>query len=290
MKNLITEALIYLDMGWCVYPAHAVDIHSGLCTCGKLDCPCPGKHPIGRWTDFKTRLPTTFEVKLWFTSLECNIGIVTGSISKVVVVDVDGPAGERSLREVPLEPTLTSRTGGGGKHMFYSCQDIYPGKVRVLDGVDLRGEGGYVVLPPSLHRSGNHYEWVDVQPLANFNKNLFDRRRVALDDEFEPNTDGWYKQLIHGVSEGSRSISAARLAGRYFNLGLSLPEVQLLIDAWNQRNIPPLTKGELRLTVSAVYRKHTQSQGTKIVETLSQIHDLLMERDDYEYQIRNKDK
>jgi hypothetical protein len=92
------------------------------------------------------------------------------------VIDVD-PAGggTESLDHVQsrmgsLPVTLTAATGGGGRHLFFTHPgDVevrntagrLPGITEALPGVDLRGDGGYVVAAPSRHRSGRTYTWTD---------------------------------------------------------------------------------------------------------------------------------
>lgn len=271
--SLLEEALVYLDMGWCVYPSHCVDLETGLCSCGRPECPTPGKHPIGRWTDFQNRLPTPNEVEAWFTLMDCNVGMVTGKISGVVVVDADGDEGINSVRSLGLERTLSSRTGGGGMHLFYSTNTPVQNKVRVANGIDIRGDGGYVVLPPSLHRSGKVYHWLEPRPLEPFDAELFDKLSPS-NGNGSNGGPGWASDLLQGVTEGSRNVSAARLAGRYATLGLTLEEAWILMAAWNERNMPPLDEVELNRTVNAVYRKHLEAQPVKI-QTLGQIRRLL---------------
>jgi hypothetical protein len=103
-----------------------------------------------------------------------NIGIATGAPSGLVVVDVDLPKGGReSLRAMKdsgrrLPSTLTACTGGGGLHLFYAGPQLarvpnavgrLPGGGERLPGIDVRGDGGYVVAPPSVHASGTRYRW-----------------------------------------------------------------------------------------------------------------------------------
>lgn len=269
--TFLDEASVYLGMGWCVYPAHHVDFSTGACSCGNLKCPCPGKHPIGRWTEYQNRLPTKREVQLWFSSLECNIGMVTGSISRIVVVDIDGEEGLEVADTLDLAPTLSARTGGGGTHLFYATDEPVEGRIRAFEGIDIRGDRGYVVLPPSLHKSGNHYAWNEVQALAPFDAKLFKRPEGRKSQD-------WGDGILEGVSQGVRSVSAARLAGRYFSLGLSLGEVWTLMTAWNERNFPPLETAELERTVTWVHRKHEEMASDPIqVETIEQLSSLLKE-------------
>jgi len=272
---MLQEALMYLDMGWCVYPAHSVNLHTGFCSCGRLECPCPGKHPIGQWSEFQRRLPTSHEVNLWFSVLDCNIGTVTGLISGIAVVDIDGDEGIANAKTLGLEATLTSRTGGGGYHMFYSITTPTRSKVQVLKGVDIRGDGGYIVLSPSLHRSGKHYEWLEPRGLAPFDPEPFER------PSYSSSGDDWSYELLQGVSTGNRSVSAARLSGRYFSMGLSIEEVWILMQGWNQRNNPPLDLVELKRTVESVKKKHGEQAVPIQIETLKQIRSLLGRREYY---------
>ena len=267
---MLQEALIYLDMGWGVYPAHSVTVDTGFCSCGRLDCPCPGKHPIGQWSEFQRRLPTKHEIKLWFSVLDCNIGMVTGLVSGITVVDIDGVKGVNSAKTLGLEPTLTARTGGGGYHLFYSITEHTKSRVQVFEGIDIRGDGGYVVLSPSLHKSGKHYEWLEPRGLAPFDPEPFEK---IVSRSFSD--DGWFNELLQGVPVGNRNMSAARLSGRYFSIGLSIDEVWILMQGWNQRNDPPLDLVELKRTVEAIRKKHEETSVPIQVETLKQIRSLL---------------
>lgn len=268
------EALIYLSMGWGVYPAHYVT-YDGLCTCGRLDCPTPGKHPMGRWTDFQSRLPTQREVETWFgTALECNIGTVTGQVSGIAVIDVDGSEGIGSARKLNLAPTLTAKTGGGGLHYYYTISGAVPSRVKIMPGIDVRGDGGYVVLPPSVHRSGRRYEWVEPRRMEPFDPEPFERHTSRSISG--RNTPNWYDELLKGVDKGSRSVSAARLAGRYFNLGMTYEEIYLLLSTWNEeRNSPPLEDFDLRRTIVGVQRKHESAVVPVQIATFEDIQDLL---------------
>jgi hypothetical protein len=164
---MLDTALTYAQRGWAVFPLHT--IIDGRCTCGKQACSSAGKHPR---TLHGVKDATTDEVTIrqWWTQWpEANIGIATGAISGLVVLDVDPRHdGDKSLEQwrahygYDFLHTVTSHTGGGGLHLFYT----HPGqsiqiqnKVGLAPGLDIRGDGGYIVAPPSLHASGQHYAW-----------------------------------------------------------------------------------------------------------------------------------
>src|SRR5207248_2102427 len=99
----------------------------------------------------------------------------TGKVSGLIVIDVDPRSGGTdSLTELQslmgsLPATLTARTGGGGVHFVYAhpggevhnTAGRLPGITEPLPGIDLRGDGGYIVAAPSRHRGGAAYSWVD---------------------------------------------------------------------------------------------------------------------------------
>jgi len=94
------------------------------------------------------------------------VAIVTGRLSGLVVLDVDPRhGGDASLaafeaRHGPLPATVESRTGGGGRHFYFRHPGgRCPNRVGLEPGLDLRGDGGCIVAPPSIHPSGREYAW-----------------------------------------------------------------------------------------------------------------------------------
>ena len=100
----------------------------------------------------------------WHTWPDANIGVVTGVVSGVAVLDIDPRSGgDRSLRSlvdrygmVPVTPEV--QTGGGGTHLWFRSGAELP-SVTLAPGVELKSEGGMVVAPPSRHASGGTYRW-----------------------------------------------------------------------------------------------------------------------------------
>ena len=151
--------------GWAVIPVHSV--HEGRCTCGRDDCPSPGKHPRVRWERYTRELPDEDTVEAWFRRWpDSNLGVVTGAVSGVAVLDVDPRAGgDRSLERLGamwmgIPSTVEAATGGGGRHLWFSIDEPVPSAV-LAPGLELKADGGMVVVPPSLHASGGEYRWVD---------------------------------------------------------------------------------------------------------------------------------
>lgn len=132
--------------------------------------PCIGKQPLtsngvhGATQDAET-------IDSWLERWPgCNIGLATG---QVVVIDLDGLEGEQSLSDLQLDVedlphTLEVRTGNG-RHLYFLCDEQVGNSVGKLGpGIDVRGHGGYVIAPPSLHPdTGQAYRFVDADvPIA----------------------------------------------------------------------------------------------------------------------------
>lgn len=172
------HALDYYDRGLMVVPTQrviAVRDGKAVCSCAARErCASPGKHPTMAWAEFQKRRPSRDEVAEWWSGdrSRLGVGILTGAISgNIFVLDVDvgpGKDGDDSLRALQLQhddlpETAEVRTGSGGRHLYFRAP---PGVAVVRNsagklgpGLDIRGEGGFVVAPPSVHASGQPYVW-----------------------------------------------------------------------------------------------------------------------------------
>ena len=127
-----------------------------------------GKKPLIDWAPYRQKKATKKEIISWWQKWpQANIGIVTGAVSGILVLDIDGWEGEQTIRYKGLfcPATMKSRTGGGGWHYIYrhpgfECKNYarQAGET-LLRGLDFLGDGDYIVVPPSIHRSGNRYKW-----------------------------------------------------------------------------------------------------------------------------------
>ena len=136
--------------------------------------PCePGaKRPLTRNGHWDATTDSRVIERWWKRWPSANVGVPTGKKSGVVVLDVDVDDGPESLARLeragaPVPKTARTRTGGGGSHLFFRYpreRDIRNSAGLLGLGLDVRGEGGYVVVPPS--RTQGPYEWVDTSPFA----------------------------------------------------------------------------------------------------------------------------
>lgn len=168
MNPTLSAALAYHKRGWSV-----------------ITLPYKTKKPMIKWEPYQRRCPSDNELQGWLADGHvANLALVCGQVSGVIVLDIDGAEGEASIKGRELPPTPTVRTGKG-IHYYYK----HPGGsvrnfAKRLPGLDLRGDGGFVVIPPSVHPSGAAYEWQispDDVPLADPPAWLLDLIRPAAE-------------------------------------------------------------------------------------------------------------
>jgi putative DNA primase/helicase len=158
---LLDAAVAYAARGWQVFPLHSIGA-DGTCTCHDPACTSVGKHPRTRHgVKDATTDPRTIG-RWWRHWPEANVGLATGRVSCLVVIDIDEDEGGRRAPLEPLPPTLAARTGDGEHLYFHLPADRViqsKGGKTIAPGIHVRGEGGYVVAPPSRHASGRLYAW-----------------------------------------------------------------------------------------------------------------------------------
>jgi hypothetical protein len=169
---ILEAALQYIGRGWPVLPLWGVK--DGICRCSKgAACDSPGKHPcIKAGPDFSNASLDPAQIEKWFggkRGFVRNLGGKTGG--ELVLVDIDGAKGMATLAPLveanePLSKTLMAESGraDGGRHAFYRVEGASP--TNSGGGLDIRGDKGLVVLPPSLHASGKRYRWLNKEPIA----------------------------------------------------------------------------------------------------------------------------
>jgi hypothetical protein len=142
---LLAAALDYARRGFSVIPLRARS----------------KKPALPSWKEYQSRRATEDEIRAWWhSSPQANVGVVTGAISGIVVLDIDGEEGIKSLALLPesqLLKTPTVKTGKGCHAYFRHPGGSVRNFARKLPGLDLRGDGGFVVAPPSIHESGAEY-------------------------------------------------------------------------------------------------------------------------------------
>jgi len=242
--SLMDYALDYARRGWAVFP-------------------CEGKRPL---TSNGFKGATTDEAQIWAwwkRHPEASIGWALPS--DVVVIDVDinhdsGKYGDESLTEWEREhgklpDTVMSLTGGGGRHYIFTTDKPVGCRTGVLPGVDVKTDGGYIILPPSLHESGRRYEWeVSCDPsdteMASLPATLYaEIVRESKSTQSQPAT------VPDEIPDGERNSTLFSLACSLRTKGLSSPAVLAAISEENRsRCKPPLLDKEVQQIVQSAMR------------------------------------
>ena len=254
------DALAYARAGFSVLPLH-VD-RDGTCSCGCADpgCKSRGKHPREGWKKAQRSPATPKRVKAWWTRWpDANVGVVTGEVSGLVVLDVDGPEGEDALRQAGhghvLDDPAPTVTTSRGRHLYFRHPGHpVPNRAGLLTKVDVRGDGGLVVAPPSVHYSGTAYEWT---------VGLTEAELPPWPDELvSTTTDTLAAPGFESIPEGQRNDALMRRASRYLNQGMTDEQVMRQVHADNRIECdPPLPDAEVSGIVASMVKTHRSSSG-----------------------------
>lgn len=220
-------------------------------------------------------------VNWWTEYPDANVGIRTGKESGFIVIDIDGEIGDYYLEKLVsqygvLPDTVISITGSGGKHILFKYPNIpnvvIKNKVNWLEKIDIRGDGGYIVAPPSIHPNGRQYEWelssrpneIEIAELPNWLLHLLvgDKENLIAKKEnriAKKETDYWVS-ILNGVCEGQRNNAATSLVGHLIRCNVNPAIIIEFMLMWNQKNKPPLPERELESIIRSIARKDSRTR------------------------------
>ncbi len=257
----IDAAVAYAQAGLAVFPVHSVEHRQ--CSCGNPQCRNKGKHPRTA-SGLKDATVDTRQVKSWWeTWPTANIGICTGKESGIFVVDIDGEEGFEWLHKQPFAQTPMVRTGSGGIHVFFrypTDREIKNSARKIAPQVDIRGDGGYVIAPPSSHASGNFYEWIQSWtevPFAEAAQAVLDEITTAKTKKAKATVDpkgAFVRGQYLGTEEGGRDESLFRYACSLESHHYEPEEFQEKVFEANKRNTPPLEDAEVEKIIASAQK------------------------------------
>lgn len=229
------------------------------CSCGRADCDSAGKHPRTGPGGFKHATAEVGQLRFWWGKWPAaGIGIPTGitlpSGGSLLVLDVDPKNdGDDALRRLEAThgeiETYSVRTGSGGLHFYFRDQQSRPTRTGLFPGIDVKARGGYVVAPPSLHRSGQRYQIERSTPLAPVPSWLVDAM------EARPTAAGGAPALNETIPQGFRDTALTSVAGSMRFRGLVAEEILPALKAINARRCqPPLPDSALERIARSVAR------------------------------------
>ncbi len=238
--NMLKYALKYANLGWSVIPL-------------KQD-----KTPLFSWKEYQTKKADKKTIKQWWkNNPDANIGIVTGAISGIVVVDIEKGGNFEGYPE-----TVTSFTGGGGRHLLFKHpgQTIPNSSRAIAELTDIRGDGGYIMAPPSIHPNSSKYQWekqdFKLSDIASLPDPLF---RSIKKSQYDKSTN----MVLSGVPQGQRNVMAASIIGSILKkipMGQWEERAWPKFKEWNDTNNPPLDTAELRTVFASIAKREKSSR------------------------------
>jgi len=247
-------AEMYIKRGWHVIPLHFPE--NGKCSCRRSNCSSPAKHPMTK-RGHKDASSDLTHIRSWWSKWpQANIGIVTGSASNIVVLDIDPRHGgdhelkllEEANENLSLESSVI--TGGGGSHYYFHSSDFLKNRTNIKPGIDLRAEGGFIVAPPSIHISGQPYQWLNA---SEFEIPTIPSWLLAILSTKEKKQ--YSKQLNpdQTIQEGRRNDTLASLAGLLRKHNLDRSMIQKCLQSLNKQICyPPLDSVEVTSIANSI--------------------------------------
>ncbi len=214
--------------------------------------PLNGKAPLTP-NGFKDATSDPAQIRAWWSQWpDANIGAPTGARTGFDVLDVDRK-GEEALEALGIDypddmPIV--RTGSGGLHFFFAHEDgVTNSSGSLPHGVDVRGEGGYVVLPPSIHASGGLYAWMI--PLAGEFPMWTDKLRSMI--RTSPNGKH-HEPISEDIPEGARNTTFASYAGALRRVGAPQSHIEVALLGINAAQASPLSQQEVSRVAKSISR------------------------------------
>jgi hypothetical protein len=208
-------------------------------------------------------------VSYWSKNPDANVGVATGKPSNIVVIDVDGDdsldamSHLRSLESAygDLPPTLSAVTPSGGQHFYFAWPGVpIYNRTGLKPGIDVRGDGGYVLVKPS-EVDGRPYEWDERVAIAELPEWLLrplleEQRKLAK----SLGSQDWAKIISAGADQGQRNDRLCKVVGHLFHRGHGPQEVMSWARVLNANVRPPLDDRELEKIVQSIAKRHQRQQ------------------------------
>lgn len=244
----------------------------------------------------------------WIKTPDANIGIACGNKSqRLVIIDIDNHNGVNGADNLkmwehvhgPLPDTVTTKSGSGGFHKWYLLEDDeinILNKVNLIEGVDIRGEGGQVCAPPSIHPNGEPYVFIDkdgheldietgisgLSRIAVANETVLELIKEAEEAQ-EPNWDGVLSDPSNNyvfyneptcVTEGGRDVELFKKIASLIGKGLPENEVEYYAQEFNSRVLsPPLSSKIVSKKVANRCRSYTSGHSRECDEAIKRRQD-----------------
>ena len=244
--NILQTALAYADYGFSVIPIR------------------PDKKPFIPWADFQKRRATSEEIRQWWAKWPAaNVGIVTGEISGLLVVDCDNEEAYQEIQKFLPEGFLTAiAKTPRGYHLYfiYPAGQQFSNAAGIMPGVDVRASGGYIIVPPSVNAEGKAYAWLE-------GLSIDDIALAPLPCEltralFNNSTNKYYRGHDDTLTTSADFFTAGRRDEDVFSLANALVKSKLsekyirqVVEIVASNCIPPFSSEETNLKIQSAIER-----------------------------------
>jgi hypothetical protein len=219
-----------------------------------VPCDPDKRFPTLAWKPYQEAIASELQVREWWdVQPDANIAIITGSVSDLTVIDIDGPDGIKAMAVNKIElPDTRAVKSPHGWHAWYRYTSDLKTGTKVIPSIDIKNDGACICAPPSSVEAGSYVFTTDL-PIAvlDIDLSLFQARRGASDPAF----DSWIaKALRQGAPVGERNAQGAKLAGYLHSRGIPDDISEAILIGWAERCVPPLPVRELEGIIKSVGR------------------------------------
>jgi putative DNA primase/helicase len=257
---VLAQVRLYAGLGLQILPVFG--IQDGVCTCGDPVCRHPGKHPILQNGVYGATSDQEWLESFYTTNPTANIAIATGRVSGVLLLDLDTQEAVDAVRKMGIPRTWSFYTGKGQQHAFrypkLREEFFIQNAVRLAPGVDIRSDGGYSIIPPSIHYSGKEYTWIfapDEGELGDIPQWLMDQLIIKNKSTINQPRDDEHSE-VHG--EGGRNDYLFKVGTSMRSARFSGEEIRMVLHERNMRSCsPPLSDKEVNDIVDSIIQRYS---------------------------------
>lgn len=229
------------------------------------------KKPLIAWTEYQTRKSTPEEIKEWFKKFKNpNIGIVTGQISNLLVVDCDSQEAIEQIESMLPDNIVlpVSATPRGGRHYYFAHTDGIPNKAGILSKIDVRSLGGYIVTCPSISSNGKAYTWESESTLLDtvppvLPVNLLNAFKANIKDSIHYIEGGFVKGGGNNITgsgtklfqQGNRDQDLFHVANCLIKGGANQAEASQVLNILSENCNPPFPKKEIKIKIESALKR-----------------------------------
>lgn len=278
-RPMIEHALEYRGLGYPIFPvcSPAMGKHQHYRDGRMKDCVGDkvGKNPMTSWLACQTALPSVDQIRSWWQKWPtANIGMATGSFSGIIVLDCDsGEARQLALDRGGLERTPAVWTGKPGGTHFWMAHPGYDvaNFAKDIPGTDFRGDGGYVLLPPSAHYRGATYRWAEntlgMKPAAvpPWLDELLRAKASGAASDSSDRAPLDLEEILSGIKEGERDNKLFKYACRLRHDDVLQEHAEMMIRLAARACDPAFPEDEAVAKVRNAYRNY-QPAGSPTIE------------------------